>query len=144
MHVCSPNVADVEHALHLDYVNTQEFDVYRTERLATMSGKIYMTDEYPAGLDTSRLRVNKNAECVSTDHIFMQINEKACVAVAYVGNTNHSYNIIRVNQDVDFHGITISNPDPSQTDKYSASVQGIKLNEHNEGRAHPAGYFRKV
>lgn len=39
------------------------------------------------------------------------------------------------------YGLKISDPDPSQIDKYSKKYA---LNVHNEGKRSVAGYFRKV
>ena len=42
---------------------------------------------------------------------------------------------------MDVYGVKISDPDPSQIDKYSKKYA---LNVHNEGKMSPAGFFRKV
>jgi hypothetical protein len=47
----------------------------------------------------------------------------------------------RFDDDVDVYGVKISDPDPSQIDKYSKKYP---LNAHNEGKMFPGGYFRKV
>ena len=47
----------------------------------------------------------------------------------------------RFDDDVDVYGVKISDPDPSQIDKYSKKYA---LNVHNEGKMSPAGFFRKV
>jgi hypothetical protein len=141
---CSPSVRAAMHKHFLEFVNTEMFDKYRTERLATMTGKIFMTDEYPERVETAVLRLNKDVPCSTTDHMFMSIKDDMCIAVVHVGHSNHSYNVVRINQDIDINGLSISVPNPEQIDRYSAGEQGITLNVHNEGKMHPGGYFRKV
>ena len=58
----------------------------------------------------------------------------------YVANTNASYGINRVDQNIDIYGMSISDPDPSQIDKYSS----FALNIHNESTMRATGFFRKV
>ncbi len=102
-----------------------------------------MLKTYIEELDTMYVytKENKDTECVAINHHYVFSNDKSCFAVIYIGNTNASYNIGRVDQDVDIYGMKISDPDPSQIDKYS---QKFALNLHNEGKMRPTGFFRKV
>ena len=59
------------------------------------------------------------------------LQQENCLAVVYSQDTKMTHNLNRIDQDIDIYGLSISNPDPSQIDKYSVK---FALNKHNEGK----------
>ncbi len=139
---CSPQLKDTAREIVVGHSDVYEFEKYREERLASMTVDI-MLKTYRDDLYTMYVygKDEKIKDCVSIDQHYVFTQDKACFAVINLGNTNASYNIARIDQNIDIYGMSISNPDPSQIDKYSNK---FALNIHNEGREHPTGFFRKV
>jgi hypothetical protein len=131
-----PHAADV---YRLEFQDTMEFEKFRAEKLASMTQDILLKTY--AGTDTAILHRSKEAECETMDVHMTDRHPDVCFAVAYSPAVEKTYNLVRVDQDIDIYGLSISNPDPSQVDKYSTK---FALNEHNEGKFWPQGFFRKV
>lgn len=137
---CTPSVRAAKNGEpNLEFYETFEFEKWRSERLAPMDMDI-MLNTYIKDSDTVVLKLGQQP-CISYDEQLFENNENGCFAVAYIGNTNRSYNIARVDSNIDHYGVSISRPDPSQIDKYS---ERYGLNKHNEGLLFPTGFFRKV
>lgn len=137
---CTPSVKSAASGEpNLEFHETFEFEKWRSERLAPMDMDI-MLNTYIK--DSSTVVVKLGAQgCKSIDEQLVENNPEGCFAVAYIGNTNKTYNIARVDSNIDHYGVSISRPDPSQIDKYS---ERYGLNKHNEGLLFPTGFFRKV
>lgn len=120
------------------------FEYFRNEKLASMTVEFLIktyTDD-----DTIILIHDKNSGKTTKDCITMDVHTitgypTSCFAVAYSSTINMTYNIVRIDQDIDIYGLSISNPDPAQVDKYS---EPFPLNEYNKGKFYPAGFFRRV
>ncbi len=144
---CSPQLKNTAGAISVGHANAYEFEKYREERLASMKADVMLDKTYIDESDTMYVypignkQTGKQTDCVSIDHHHIVYNEQSCFAVMYTQNTNTSYSIARIDQDIDIYGMSQSRPDPSQIDKYSNK---FKLNVHNEGKEHPTGFFRKV
>jgi len=136
---CSPRVQNVKDKFGVEWVNTVEFDRYRYETM----GSNYVTEIpfYPEDMDTVIFKPDMKRDCKIMKHQFVAWHDYSCLAVAYVQGTKAAYNVVRFDDDVNVYGLKISDPDPSQIDKYSKKYP---LNVHNEGRMTTAGYFRKV
>lgn len=139
---CSHKVNPIHKEAQVKLVNSVEFDKYRSSYMAE-NDVVGIPTLYSPTLDTLVFQPDKTP-CQSFKHEFLPGHGYTCMAVVYIKDTNAAYNIIRFNDDIDFNGIKISNPDPSQIDKYSAKEQGIEVNDQNAGKLWPAGYFRKV
>lgn len=139
---CSHKVNDIKKHSQIKLVNSFEFDKYRSQFMAS-NDVTGVAQLFPKHLDTMVFQPDETP-CQSFKHEFLPSHGYTCMAVVYIKDTNAAYNIVRFDDDIDFHGIKISNPDPSQIDKYSAREQHIQLNDHNKGKLWPAGYFRKV
>lgn len=139
---CSHKVHHIHRTAKITTINSAKFDEYRSKYMASneVTGQPQL---FPNHLDTLILQPD-HTECKSYEHEFLARHDYTCMAVVYIKDTNASYNIVRFDGDIDINGIKISNPDPAQIDKYSAQVQKITLNEHNKGKMHPGGYFRRV
>jgi hypothetical protein len=137
---CTPSVSQATSgAPVLEFKETFEFEKWRSERLAPMDMNI-MLNTYKPDTETGVVRLS-NMPCQSINEHLMVDDPDSCFAVAYIGNSNVSYNIARVDANIDHYGVSISRPDPSQIDKYS---ERYPLNKHNEGVRFPTGFFRKV
>lgn len=137
---CMPSVSQATSGEpKLDFVETFEFEKWRAERLAPMDMdmvlKTYISDAY-----TGVIKLGEQP-CQSINEHLMVNDPGSCFAVAYIGNMNVTYNVARVDSNIDHYGVSISRPDPSQIDKYS---ERYGLNPHNEGLLFPTGFFRKV
>lgn len=134
----------------------ENVDSFRAERLApleknlllktmsTDSSLVAVREETPvSGLLTSSSDSGNvlSAKCHSIDYSLMAHSAPNCFAVVYHENRGFTYNLARVDQDIDIYGLSISVPDPSQVDEYSWR---FPLNDHNKGKFWPAGFFRKV
>jgi hypothetical protein len=134
---------------HNEYFVTLEetyaFETYRTEQLASMAMDLVLktyTDDDTLVLHYRGNKVsNDNDECQSIDHHMLPSFEQVCMAVVYSDSTDVTLDIARIDQDIDIYGLSISNPDPSQIDKYSTRYA---LNAHNNNKFWPTGFFRKV
>lgn len=124
---------------HVEFQDTMEFEKFRAEKLASMTQDILLKTY--AGTDTAILHRNKNVPCQTLDVHMSDRHPDTCFAIMFSTAINSTYNLARVDQDIDIYGLSISNPDPSQVDKYSTK---FTLNEHNEGKFWPQGFFRKV
>lgn len=137
---CTPSVSQATSGqANLEFHETFEFEKWRSERLAPMDMTL-MIATYVTDSDTAVVKLD-NQPCASIDEHLMVKHPDNCFAVAYIGNTNLSYNIARVDANIDHYGVSISRPDPSQIDKYS---ERYPLNKYNEGITFPTGFFRKV
>eukprot|EP00981_Chlorochromonas_danica_P009531 scaffold2721_cov181-Ochromonas_danica.AAC.9 len=134
------------------FQNTLEFEKYRRDRLASMSLDL-VVQTYTSS-DTLLFHYlgregeggggggdDDEEKCLHLDHHFLDISMDTCMAIVMVENTNHTYDTIRIDQDIDIYGLSISNPDPSQIDKYSTK---FGLNRFNQNKIWPTGFFRKV
>eukprot|EP01031_Cornospumella_fuschlensis_P023523 gene23523-28529_t len=151
---CSPPTpTDIENRMHVQLVETNEFDKYRTGRLASMTLDIVLQtytsqdtivvtygDSLPK-VPSDMLPADPSHPCRHLDHHFLDISQDTCFAVYLTPNSNITYDIQRFDSDIDIYGLSISNPDPSQIDKYSAKYAP---NVHNKGHQYPTGFFRKV
>eukprot|EP01035_Chromulina_nebulosa_P027091 gene27091-35579_t len=135
---CSPRVKNVKGKYGVEFVNTVEFDKYRVETMG--SNVVTEIPFYPEDLDTVIFKPDVKTDCQTMRHQFIAEHDYSCMAVVYVQGTDATYNIVRFDDDVDVYGVKISDPDPSQIDKYSKKYA---LNVHNEGKMSPAGFFRK-
>ena len=137
---CSPSVSEARWgAANMEFRETFEFEKFRSERLAPMDMDI-MLNTYIKEADTGVVKLGPTP-CTSINEHLMVNEPDSCFAVAYIGHTNISYNIARVDANIDHYGVSISRPDPSQIDKYS---ERYGLNKHNKGLLFPTGFFRKV
>jgi hypothetical protein len=137
---CIPSVSQATSgAPVIEFFETFEFEKWRAERLAPMDMNMvlntYISDAY-----TGVIKLGEKP-CQSINEHLIANEWSSCFAVAYIGNTNKTYNIARVDSNIDHYGVSISRPDPSQIDKYS---ERYALNKHNEGLLFPTGFFRKV
>lgn len=123
----------------VEFFETFEFEKWRAERLAPMDMNMVL-NTYIKGGYSGVVKLSEKP-CQSIDEHLTVNDPGSCFAVAYIGNTNKTYNIARVDSNIDHYGVSISRPDPSQIDKYSERYQ---LNKHNEGILFPTGFFRKV
>ena len=152
---CSPTVREAAHyEPYIHFEDTDENEKWRSERLADMNMEM-MIKTYIKDVLTGVVRLGNKGEgitgadgtrppkqeCASTNQHLVANKPDACFAVAYVSSINHTYHVARVDQNINHYGVSISNPDKSQIDKYSKEFQ---LNEHNKGRFFPTGFFRKV
>lgn len=124
---------------HVEFQDTMEFESFRAAKLASMTQDILLKTY--AGTDTAILHRNKDSECQTLDVHMADRHPDVCFAIMFSSTVNIAYNLARVDQDIDIYGLSISNPDPSQVDKYSTK---FTLNEHNENKVWPQGFFRKV
>lgn len=146
---CNHRVPAEEGEFFVTFENTERFDQYRQERLASMTLNIVLKTYTDADTMVLHYRGRKDQRqggrgddsCISLDHHFLDADPSSCMAVVYSSNTNISYDIARVDLDIDIYGLSISNPDPSQIDKYSTK---FALNVHNQNKLWPTGFFRKV
>lgn len=137
---CIPSVSSATTGkANLEFHETFQFEQWRSERLAPMDMDI-MLNTYIKDADTAVVKLGSQP-CRSIDEHLLSNFPESCFAVAYIGNTNVTYNIARVDDNIDHYGLSISRPDPSQVDKYS---ERYPLNKHNEGLRFPTGFFRKV
>jgi hypothetical protein len=140
----APSTNDYEHKLSVQMVDTTEFEAYRTKKLASMTVDILIRTYVDS--DTAIVILdkegNKNLDsCITLDHHTIAHYQTTCFAIAYVKDLKMTENLVRVDQDIDIYGLSISNPDPSQVDKYS---EPFPLNKWNQGKFYPSGFFRKV
>lgn len=129
---------------YVTFEDTMEFEKYRAERLASMTVEILLktyTDDHTTILHRDDSDEDQIGTCETVDHHMIGMQQENCLAVVYSQDTKHTHNLLRVDQDIDIYGLSISNPDPSQIDKYSVK---FALNQYNEGKLWPAGFFRKV
>jgi hypothetical protein len=126
-------------AYRLEFQDTMEFEKFRVEKLASMTQDILLKTY--AGTDTAILHRNRDAQCKTMDVHMTDRHPEVCFAVVHSAAVKKTYNLVRVDQNIDIYGLSISNPDPSQVDKYSTK---FALNKHNEGKFWPQGFFRKV
>jgi hypothetical protein len=144
---CKPlNVKQAKGRNYVTYENTMDFEKWRRDRLASMTVEIILktySDDDTAILhyDYATGPNDPPSECQSFEHHMIGKQQENCFAVVYSQETDIPYNIARFDQDIDIYGLSISNPDPSQIDKYSAK---FSLNKHNHNRFFPSGFFRKV
>lgn len=136
---CSLRVSHAKRKFGIKFEDTMKFEQFRAEKLASMTVDILLKTYL--GTDTAVLYQDSRVPCQTIEHHMSDRDPDVCFAVAYSSSTNHSYNIARVDQDIDIYGLSISNPDPSQVDKYSKK---FALNVHNKNRFWPTGFFRKV
>ncbi len=144
---CQPlNVNKAKGRNYVTFEETMEFEKWRRDRLASMTVEIILktyTDDETAILhyDYATGPGDPPTECQSFEHHMIGKQQENCFAVVYGQETDIAYNIARFDQDIDIYGLSISNPDPSQIDKYSAK---FSLNKHNHNHLFPSGFFRKV
>ena len=137
---CSPSVSSATSGdANMEFHETFGFEKFRSERLAPMDMDI-MLNTYIKDVDTGVVKLGPQP-CASINEHLMVNEPESCFAVAYIGNTNQTYNIARVDSNIDHYGVSISRPDPSQIDKYS---ERFALTKHNKDRLFPTGFFRKV
>ena len=139
---CSHTVNDIQNHARLIWTAAEKFDEYRSEFMAS-NDVTGIPQLFPKGRDALMLQPDETP-CTSFKHELLPGHDYTCMAVVYIKDTDAAYNIVRFDDDIDFHGVKISNPDPSQIDKYSAAQQNIKPNTHNQNKLFPTGYFRKV
>lgn len=123
----------------IEFQDTMEFEKFRAEKLASMTQDILLKTY--AGTDTAILHRKKDTECQTIDLHMADRQPDTCLAVVFSPTLTTTNNLARIDQDIDIYGLSISNPDPSQVDKYSTK---FTLNKHNEGKLWPQGFFRKV
>lgn len=137
---CIPSVSQATSGEpNVAFYETFEFEKWRAERLAPMDMEMVLST-YVRDSQTGVIKLSSR-QCDSYNEHLIVDDLDACFAVAYVGNTNVSYAIARIDSNIDHYGVSISRPDPSQIDKYS---ERYALNKHNEGLRFPTGFFRKV
>jgi hypothetical protein len=137
---CAPSVSSATTgAINAEFFETFEFEKWRSERLAPMDMEILLAT-YVKDSHTGVIKLGDKPCQHISEHLMMNDADK-CFAVTYVGNTNVSYNIARLDTNIDHYGMSISRPDPSQVDKYS---ERYPMTKHNEGIQFPSGFFRKV
>lgn len=146
--ICNRFVSLDNDAFVVTLENTDKFDEYRQERLASMTLSLVLKTYTERDTIVLHYRgrkehrhQNPSDECLHLDHHFVDNKEATCMAVVYLENANNTYDVSRVDSDIDLYGLSISNPDPSQIDKYSTKY---KFNEHNANKLWPTGFFRKV
>eukprot|EP01033_Poteriospumella_lacustris_P013982 gene13982-9986_t len=123
----------------VEFQDTTEFEKFRAQKLASMTQDILLKTY--AGTDTAILHRKKDTECQTIDLHMSDRHPDTCLAVVFSPTLTKTNNLARIDQDIDIYGLSISNPDPSQVDKYSTK---FTLNKHNEGKLWPQGFFRKV
>lgn len=121
--------------------NTMDFEAYRRQRLASMTMDLVLQTYTDQDTLVLSYGAGKQPDCQHLDHHFLDTHDDVCFAVAYVSNTEISYDVQRFDSDIDIYGLSLTNPDPSQIDKYSSK---FPLNKHNQDRSFPTGFFRKV
>jgi hypothetical protein len=141
----APSTKDYDHKLSLIMEDTKEFERIRTKKLASMTVDILIRTYVDA--DTAILILDSEGKatsidsCTTIDHHTIPHYLTSCFAITYVKELKMTENLVRIDQDIDIYGLSISNPDPSQVDKYS---EPILLNKWNKGHFYPSGFFRKV
>jgi len=123
---------------------TVEFEKYRKAKLASMTDDISIhiySNSMTAVAILNTEEVSDSRSCQSLDHHMIAHYPTTCLAIVYSQSVSTTENLVRVDQDIDIYGLSISNPDPSQVDKYS---QPFPLNQYNKDHYYPSGFFRKV
>lgn len=105
--------------------NTMDFEQWRRDRLASMTVDIILktyTEDETVVLSYDHNRGDKDSapQCTSYEHHMIGKQQDNCFAVVYAQDVSSPLNIARFDKDIDIYGLSISNPDPSQIDKYSA------------------------
>lgn len=136
---CNLRVSQATDKFKLEFEDTYKFDKFRANKLASMTVDILLKTY--SGTDTAVLKKESDEECQTMDIHMIDSHPDTCFAVFTSPTITMTNNLARVDQDIDIYGLSISNPDPSQVDKYSTK---FALNEHNEGKFWPQGFFRKV
>jgi hypothetical protein len=142
-----PTMSQAKHKVSVKTEPTMEFEKYRGEKLASMTVDILLktySDSYTTILllDNEEKKPFSSAEsCQSFDHHMIAHYTTTCLAVIPIKGLEQTMNLVRIDQDIDIYGLSVSNPDPSQIDKYS---EPFPLNEYNTGKLYPSGFFRKV
>jgi hypothetical protein len=128
--------------------DTIPFEKYRRERLASMTLDLVIqtyTNQDTVVLHYRGALSQRNDEstdnCQSLDHHFLDYSDNVCMAIMISSNTDNTLDVARIDQDIDIYGLSVSNPDPSQIDKYSSK---FILNSYNKNKFWPTGFFRKV
>lgn len=120
---CSPPPPRGRNAVRLQ--DTMDFEQWRRDRLASMTVEIILktyTDDDTVVLSYDHRRGEQHSEpqCTSYEHHMIGKQQDNCFAVVYAQDVSSPLNIARFDKDIDIYGLSISNPDPSQIDKYSA------------------------
>eukprot|EP01040_Poterioochromonas_malhamensis_P006286 gene6286-6766_t len=105
---------------------TVEFEKYRKAKLASMTDDISIhiySNSMTAVAILNTEEVSDSRSCQSLDH-HMITDLTTCLAIVYSQSINITESLVRVDQDIDIYGLSISNPDPNHY--------------------YPSGFFRKV
>jgi hypothetical protein len=94
---------------------TVEFEKYRKAKLASMTDDISIhiySNSMTAVAILNTEEVSDSRSCQSLDH-HMITDLTTCLAIVYSQSINITESLVRVDQDIDIYGLSISNPDPS-------------------------------
>ena len=137
---CTYSVKDAPKQMTVKFEETSDIDAWRSAKLAEMINMEILIKSY-ADTKTAVLYHTADRPCETYDVHWIDMHSDSCFAVIFSETVNMTLNIARIDQDIDIYGLSISNPDPSQVDKYS---QKYSLNQHNQNKFWPTGFFRKV
>lgn len=126
--------------ISISFEDAKEFDKYRSKHMATFETPLDIL--LPPDLQVSIMNTYPGTQCTSHRQVFMAMNSQTnCFAVASVGHTNDTMNILRFDSDVDFYGISKKQATQKQYDKF---LPVYTQNNHSLNTLPTAGYFRKI
>lgn len=135
--ICNTHMDPLRSNADIQVVNSDKFDKYRAERLASMT--------YPQKSGTVIIRSHMQEPCEHYAHATVASIDarKQCYGVVRVSNLDRDHNVVRFEADIDEAGLSKTSTEHAAARKKDKNYQ-LHLNQHNMGRERPTGYFRKV